>query len=94
MKNDIILSSMAMDFKRVALGYYRGSPLMADRFLQEALKRKKELDRKTIKPYLLNILNETERYLRTKNDLEKAERFLMYATLVQNYVLKIKPRSL
>lgn len=88
MKNDIILSSMAMDFKRVALGYYRGSYLMADRFLREALKRKNELDQKTIKPYLLNILNEMEKYLGTKNDQEKAERFLMYGTLVQNYVFK------
>jgi len=88
MNNDIVLSSMAMDIKRVALGYYRGSYKMADKFLQEALKRKNELDQKTIKPYLLNIFNKIENSLSEKNDLEKADRFLMYGTLVQNYVLK------
>lgn len=88
MNNDIILSSMAMDIKRVALGYYRGSNKMADRFLQEALKRKNELDQKTIQPYLSKIFYEIEKSLSEKSNLKKAERLLMYGTLVQNYVVK------
>ena len=42
MDNKIILSSLAMDLKRAAIGYNRGSYIMADRFFEEALKRKKE----------------------------------------------------
>ena len=39
-KNKQILGAIAMDLKRVALGYFRGSSSMAERFFQEALKRR------------------------------------------------------
>ena len=42
MKNTtyIALASLAMDLKRVALGYHNGSRDTAVRFLKEAIKRK------------------------------------------------------
>lgn len=87
MDEKIILSSLAMDLKRAAIGYYRGSDIMAKRFLDEALKRKGEYKSKKIKPYILKILNEIEELDgKPKDDI--AERALMYSTLIQNFVLR------
>ena len=44
MKNKIALESMAMDLKRAALGYHNNSLKMAERFHQEALERKREIN--------------------------------------------------
>lgn len=82
MNNKIILESMASDLKRVALGLHRGSNEMAQRFLDEALKRKQEVDLKTIAPYMQKLLNKVD----AKIDPEDA---LMYSTLIQNYTQRI-----
>ncbi|RJR15006.1 hypothetical protein C4579_02980 [Candidatus Microgenomates bacterium] len=80
----IILSSLALDLRRVAQGYHRNSLKMADRFLQEALKRKKEAQVLALKPYLQTLLTKIEE-LRFEKDLEsKAELAMMYSTLFQN----------
>ena len=75
-----------MDLKRAALGYYRGSIEAADRFLDEAIKRKKEVDISSIKPYIKKILSDVEK-LRSKNPADVAEDALMYSTLLQNAAL-------
>ena len=86
MKNKFILESLSSDLKRVALGLNRGSMGMADRFTKEALERKKELDLKTIRPYMGKLLNKMEEALKnSKNPERKAEDALMYSTLIQNY---------
>lgn len=78
-----------MDLKRVALGYHRGSVVMAKRFLEEALKTKKEVDKKSTKPYIRKILTDLEK-IRNKKDLKDvAEDTLMYSTLLQNASLKL-----
>ena len=88
MSNDkIALGSLALDLKRVANGYFRQSNLMADRFCQEALARKKEINTKNIKPYLEKILKELPTILAQKDKLKLAEDAAMYSTIVQNYVL-------
>ena len=87
MNNRIVLGSLAMDLKRAALGYHRGSVAMAERFFTEALKRKKECDMKIIDPYLFQILNNIES-LKGRSNKDKAENALMYSTLIQNYVLR------
>lgn len=88
-KQKIVLSSLAMDLKRAALGYHRGSVVMANRFLEEALKRKKEVNEKPTKPYIKKILADLEK-IRNKKDLKDiAEDTLMYSTLLQNASLKI-----
>lgn len=78
MNNKIILESMASDLKRVALGLHRGSNEMAQRFLDEALKRKSEVDLKTVAPYMQKLLNKLDASI----DSDDA---LMYSTLIQNY---------
>lgn len=77
-KNKFILESLASDLKRVALGLHRGSNAMAQRFLEEALKRKKEVDMKNVAPYIKKLLNNLDK----KIDADDA---LMYSTLIQNY---------
>ncbi len=83
MKNKIALESMAMDLKRVALGYHNNSLKMAQRFHQEAIARKREIDLSEIKPYLRLVLEKTEKI--NKNSSEDA---LMLSTLIQNYTRK------
>ena len=78
MKNKFILESLASDLKRVAIGKQRGSNIMADRFLQEALKRKNEVEMKTVATYIKKLLNNLNRDT-------SAEDALMYSTLIQNY---------
>lgn len=76
-----------MDLKRAALGYHRNSNKMADRFLQEALKRKKEIDLKKAKPYVKKMLEELDEIIK-KDNHSKAEDALMYSTLFQNAAFK------
>jgi len=83
MKNKIALESMAMDLKRVALGYHNNSIKTAEKFYQEAIARKKEVDLKEVKPYLRQVLKKTEKI--NKNSSEDA---LMLSTLIQNYTRK------
>ena len=83
MKNKQILGALALDLKRVALGYFRGSDDMAERFLIEALKRKSELDDKNLKPYLVNLLGKIENLKKEKRD-RAAEDALLYSTIFQN----------
>ncbi|OGG34919.1 hypothetical protein A2363_01715 [Candidatus Gottesmanbacteria bacterium RIFOXYB1_FULL_47_11] len=80
MENKIVLASLAMDLKRVALGLHRKSNSMADRFLQEAMQRKKEVDTKKLLPYMQHIL------MKLNSNID-AENALMYSTRIQNYVL-------
>lgn len=92
-KNKVELGSLAMDLKRVAIGFHGGSDAMAKRFLKEALKREKEIDRKLVKPYLRTILDQVKYIGHRKdkhatNKLGIAEDALMYSTLLQNACLR------
>jgi hypothetical protein len=87
MDNKYILESLSMDLIRVAIGNQRKSFAMAKRFYEEALKRKKELDTKLLKRYMLRILDKIE--IMKDNDPELiSEQALMYSTLIQNYTQK------
>lgn len=83
-KNRIALASLAMDLKRVAIGYHRGSDIMAERFFEEALKRRKEINQESVRPYVKRILNNLEAIKNQKQHKEIAEDALMYSTLLQN----------
>jgi len=83
----ISLSSLAMDLDRVSIGLYRKSDKMAERFIQEALKRKSEIDSSTVKPYIKDLLERMERDLHSQDRDKKAEDALMYCTLFQNAAL-------
>lgn len=83
MKNKQILGALALDLKRAAVGYFRGSNIMADKFYLEALKRRSELDNKNLKPYLTIYLDKLDKL--NKKDLQQAaEDALLYSTIFQN----------
>jgi hypothetical protein len=82
-KNKVALGALSMDLKRVALGLHRGSNLMAERFFKEALKRRDEVDLKTVKPYLVKLLKELEN-IKKETNARKAEDALLYSTIFQN----------
>jgi len=88
MNNKIILESLSMDLLRVAKGFYRGSDKMAERFLEEALMRKKEIKQNELKPYFKKVLIEMEKSLKNSDKEKKSEDALMYSTLVRNYSQK------
>ena len=81
MRNKFILESLASDLKRVAMGKHRGSNSMADRFLEEALKRKQELEMGNVAPYVKKLLKRIDREI-------NSEDALMYSILIQNYAQK------
>lgn len=83
----LIIESLAMDLKRVALGLHRGSYSMAERFKEEALKRESELESQQLDLYLRNLLEKTKQVLSSQNS-DRAEDILMYSTLFQNFSLK------
>lgn len=83
MNNKQIFGALAMDLKRAALGYYRGSTIMSKRFFQEALKRRNEIDRKNLKPYLVRFLNDIDNLQEEKKE-KAAEDALLYSTIFQN----------
>lgn len=87
-KNKIALASLAMDLKRVAFSYRNGSLITAGRFLEEAIKRKKEINLLTIKPYLKDLLNKLDNIGEEEDKQKVAEDALMYSTLFQNAALK------
>lgn len=84
MNNKVILSSLAMDLHRVALGYHRGSKKMAERFFAEALKRKDEIDTFSVKPYIKILLEKFPSIIYQKEEQKIAEDALMYSILFQN----------
>lgn len=87
MKNKIILASLSMDLKRIALGQHRNSVKLSDKFSRESLIRINEVDRRNLKPYMQRILVLVKNDLEKTDGLQKAENCLMYSTLIQNYVL-------
>ena len=84
----IAISSLALDLKRVAVGYWNGSDQIAQRFADEALKRQEELKSASLKPYLRNLLEKLPSILEQQDKKRLAEDALMYSTLFQNYALK------
>lgn len=84
-----LLSVLALDLKRVAFGYYRGSEVMAEKFAKEASARKKELQNVNLKPYLRNLLSSMDDVLKQNDHKKLAEDALMYSTLFQNASLRI-----
>lgn len=85
--NKIVISSLSMDLKRVALSYHNGSNKTAKRFVLEALKRNDEIDLSMVSPYIYKILKLLPDILNYKNKQNVAENALMYSTIFQNYII-------
>lgn len=88
MNIDQTLGSLALDLRRVAQGYYRGSEAVADRFAQEAKVKKEKLLSLDLKPYLRNLLLRMDDIFKQDDHKKIAEDILMYSTLFQNASLK------
>ncbi len=87
MNKKIVIESLAMDLKRVALGLHRNSLGMAKRFKEEALKRESELESFPLDDYLIKLTKYTKKFLLTSEE-QVAENILMLSTLFQNYAQK------
>jgi hypothetical protein len=85
--NYIAISSLAMDLKRIALAYYNGSNETAQRFIIEANKRKLEIDKNLVKPYLVDHIDSLDKVFIRDDKLHLAEDALMYSQIFQNYAL-------
>lgn len=83
----LILGSLAMDLKRVALGLHRNSLASATTFREEALKRAEELEKEINDDYTNQLLIRSKRLLINLKP-EFAEDLLMYSTLYQNLAQK------
>lgn len=82
MNNKVALESLASDLKRVALGLQRGSTAVANRFTQEALRRRNEVDVSSIDNYIKKLLKRVDQAVKNPEDA------LMYSILFQNYALR------
>lgn len=83
----IIIESLAMDLKRVALGLQRGSLGMANRFKEEALMRGQELEKQDTSEYIKKLLVFMKKVCKDTSE-RVAEDALMLSTLFQNFALK------
>ena len=77
------LGDLSLDLRRVAIGYNRGSIRMAERFFKEALKRRDEIDKSKVKPYLIRFIQDMD-HIKNKEREKAAEDALMYSILFQN----------
>ncbi|MGH7203354.1 MAG: hypothetical protein ACREHC_02845 [Candidatus Levyibacteriota bacterium] len=89
MNNKILLESMALDLKRVALGSYSKSTKMADRFLQEVFKRNEQLDYQSLPESLRKILLTMQKSFEQTNRQRLADDALMYSTLLLSFSKRI-----
>lgn len=80
-KNRIALESLAMDLKRASIFLNRKSEAVGNRFLEEALKRKSEIEILDLKNYMKKIIWDLD-------NVSDPEKLLMYSTIIQNYILK------
>lgn len=80
------LASLALDLNRVALGINRGSRLMAERFYQEALARKSEIDTSEVPTYITRVIKK----INNKKSLDEkfSEEALVYSILIENFVTR------
>jgi hypothetical protein len=86
--NFIPLSSLSMDLKRVALLTHQGATESAKRFIIEAQLRLSEVNRKTVQPYLSELLDHINDTLIVDDNDQLKEDALMYSVRIQNYCTK------
>lgn len=79
MNNKLILASIASDLKRVAMGLHRGSQTTVEKFTQEALRRKLEIDISALDVYMQKLVPKLDSAVCNSDDA------LMFSTIFQNY---------
>lgn len=86
----MLVGSLSNDLYRIANLTQRGSDSAAIRFLLEAKRWSVPLESAEVKPYVQKIAKDVSMTSNADLNLEKAETFLMYGTLLQNFVLHNK----
>ena len=86
--NKIILASLALDLKRVAIAYQRGSDKMAERFIQETQRWIKQINIQLTPEYIQKLIKNLENVYNNSDKNRIAEDSYMYSTLFQNYSLQ------
>jgi hypothetical protein len=86
-ETQMLIGSLSNDIFRVASLTQRGSVKGALRFFEEAKRWSAQLDDKELKPYIRKIVSEIRLANTQDVTLERAEKYLMYGILLQNYSL-------
>ena len=85
---NMLLSSLSMDLYRVAQAANRGSVATCRRFLTETNRWSNELEKMTLKPSVLKLINKTKQLQKYEVDQTLAEHALVYSILLKNQVIK------
>lgn len=83
----MLIGSLSNDLFRIASLKQRGSDIAANRFLKEAQRWSVLLEKSAEKQYIKDIARDVTNTSPADLVLIKAETFLMYGTLLQNYTL-------
>jgi hypothetical protein len=83
----LLVGSLSNDLFRVASLSQRGSTKAALRFLSEAKRWAKPLQKQEVADYIVKIARDVVDADTNKISPEEAERHLMYGVLLQNYAL-------
>lgn len=87
MSEKVLIESLSMDLLRVALGLYRGSLKMAERFSQEAIARYNDLSvYSSHNPKLKRLLESMKSSIDSEKK-DKHEDLLMYSVLFRNFAI-------
>lgn len=79
MNNKMVLMSIASDLKRVAMGLHRNSKTTIDKFTQEVLCRKQEIDISLLDKYMQDWIAKLDLAVSNPDDA------LLLSTVIQNY---------
>ncbi len=82
------LAALSMDLKRVALASHNHSQKVADRFIQESLAKKNNIDPAAQLPHVRRLLTTLDSVLAQKDTAKLAEDALLYSTLFQNAAIQ------
>lgn len=86
----MLIGSLSNDLSRVANMIYRKST-SADIFSREMFRWVKELQTASVKPYIQSILEDLKSHENHPSyTQERAETYLMYSILLQNYALHME----
>lgn len=86
-EKQLLAGSLSNDLFRVASLTQRGSVTAAQRFVQEAKRWAGPLQEMTVPKYIASIAEEITSHSNESISMEKAEKYLMYGVLLQNYAL-------
>lgn len=82
------IADLSLDLRRISQFIQRGSNAAVDRFISEAIKHCRGIDKSSVPPYLRTILSKVEAALLKKDINRLAEDCLTFGTILQNYFVK------